>query len=448
MRTFVSLIKAFFRNKGVKALLFILALAAAFSLGVIATYKVAVDPIKLFQTPSPTPTLEPTPTPSSLVSVPSLTDKPTPQATAVPTEDVSINQGIVNILLVGSDYAPERETWDKNYYADVMLILAINFDKKEVDMISVPRDTFAPIYNTPGIYKLNSSLYHGGGVDGNGFEYVLKSVENVMGGINIDYYMGVNMTALKKLVDAIDGVDYDVDVDITMQGRTLKKGYQHLDGQEVLDYLRARKGIDNDIGRVGRQKKLLLAVFEKLKKSNIIFEVPGIVNALKGDVYTNLSFDQFCALAVFGSNLDSDNIRMHTLVGHFLQIFNQNIYILVDEKRIELIEEVYGFTAEPMTEASQKYANLTWATIKAEGTIQIVLDTLEKDKAYKISSTNRMWLQKKMDTLQKAIEQQDRYVIETQTAELKEMANSAFAAAGIKANWFIYENPGKERMTG
>ena len=74
---------------------------------------------------------------------------------------------------------------------------------KRVDMISVPRDTFAPIYNTPGIYKLNSALYHGGGVEGQGFEYVCKSVENVMGGINIDYYMGVNMTAVKELVDAI-----------------------------------------------------------------------------------------------------------------------------------------------------------------------------------------------------------------------------------------------------
>ena len=231
MRTLISLLRSFFRNKGVKALLIVLALAAAFSLGVLVTYKVAVDPIQLFQTPMPTATPEPTPTPSSLVSVPSLTERPTQLETPVPTDDVSINQGIVNILLIGSDYAPERETWNKNYYSDVMLILAINFDKKEVDMISVPRDTFAPIYNTPGIYKINSSLYHGGGVDGNGFEYVMKSVENVMGGINIDYYMGVNMTALKKLVEAIGGVDYDVDVNITMQGRTIEKATSILTGR-------------------------------------------------------------------------------------------------------------------------------------------------------------------------------------------------------------------------
>ena len=56
-----------------------------------------------------------------------------PTATATPEgyENPSINSGIVNILLIGADYAPERESWDKNYYSDVMLILAINFDAKE-----------------------------------------------------------------------------------------------------------------------------------------------------------------------------------------------------------------------------------------------------------------------------------------------------------------------------
>lgn len=445
MKTFLSLLKSFFRNKGVRAFLFVLSLAIAFSLGVFATYKIAVNPIALFQTPKPTSTPAPTPVPSSFVTVPNLTETPIKKEEQIEVEidEPSINSGIINILLIGADYSPEREDWDKNYYADVMLILAINFDTKEVDMISVPRDTFAPIYNTPGIYKLNSALYHGGGVEGDGFEYVLKSVENVMGGINIDYYMGVNMDAVKKLVDAIDGVDYKVDVTVKMQGRTLKPGYQHLDGQDVLDYCRARKGIDNDIGRVGRQKKILLAVFDKLQETNLILEVPAIVNSLKDDIYTNMSFEQLSALAIFGKNMDADNITMHTVVGHFLQVFNWSIYVLDDELRIELIEDVYGFTAQPMTEASQKYVHLTWATIQAEGSIQIISSSIGS-----VSSTNRMWLQKKMDTVQRAIEQGDRYVINTQTLELQEMANSAFAAVGKKLNWYINENPGKEQMTG
>jgi LCP family protein required for cell wall assembly len=446
LHTFFSLLKAFFRNKWIKALLFILCLAAAFSLGVFVTYKVAVNPIALFQTESPTATPEPTEIPPSYVTVPSLTDKPTSNPdTAVDTDENALNSGIVNILIIGADYSPEREDWEKNYYSDVMLVLAIDFENNKVDMISVPRDTFAPIYNTPGIYKLNSALYHGGGVDGDGFNYVVKSVENVMGGINIDYYMGVNMTAVKSLVDAIGGVDYDVDVTVKMQGRVINKGYQHMDGQDVLDYCRARKGIDNDIGRVGRQKKIMVAIFEQLQESNLILEVPGIINALKDEVYTNMSFDQFCALAIFGKNLDKDNIGMHTVEGHFLQIFNWSMYVLDDEERIALIEQVYGFTAEPLQEASQKYAKLTWAIIQAEGTIDIVNSRMNSSK---VSSANRGWLKKKIDIVQRAIEGGDRVVIETQTQELQSQAGAVFAAAGISTNWYINENPGKERMTG
>ena len=80
----------------------------------------------------------------------------------------------------------------------------------------------------------------------------------------------------------------------------------------MLDYCRVRKGVDNDIGRVGRQKKILLAVFEKLKESNLLFEVPSIINQLKDDVHTNLSFDQLCALAVFGKKLGTAKILQCT----------------------------------------------------------------------------------------------------------------------------------------
>ena len=134
---------------------------------------------------------------------------------------------------------------------------------------------------------------------------------------------------------------------------------------------------------------------------------------------------------------------MHTVVGHFLQVFNWSMYVLDDEERIALIEDVYGFTPQPMPEASQKYAHLTWAIIQAEGSMGKVLEEIGK-----VSSTNKMWLERKMNTLQKAIEKGDRYTIEQQTAELQAMADHYFGAVGIKINWFINENPGKERLTG
>ena len=426
----------------------------AFSLGALLVYKIAVEPIKAIKTTEAAATFSPALVPSSKVIIPNFTKEPIIVSSNMQQESIklSFSEGLVNILLVGVDYSPERESWKKNYYSDVMLVLAVDFDNDKVHMISVPRDTFAPIYNTPGIYKLNSSLHHGGGVEKDGFEYVIKSIENVLGGIDIDYYIGVNMTAVKDLVDAIGGIEYDVDIKVKMQGRRIYAGFQTLDGQQVLDYSRARKGIDNDIGRVARQKKVLIAVFDKLKQTNLIFEVPNIIEALKDNIYTNLSFEKFCTLAVFGKNLDNDNIKMYTVEGHFLQIFNWSFYILDDEERIKLIKEIYCFTPEAMPEASQKYAHLTWSMIKAEAYINIINTELRKDagnkSGAKISQTSTMWLKKEMDVLQRAVESEDRYIIEQKSEALKLKAVRVFSSAGLSVSWSVNENIGKPEMTG
>jgi LCP family protein required for cell wall assembly len=412
-------------------------------------HRVNTNPLEIFNKNKCTDIKEPPHKPALKVKITNNTDsiKNESNKDEVEHTNVTPHKNMINILLIGADYAPERKDWKKNYYSDVMMVLAIDFDKNCVDMISVPRDTFAPIYNTPGIYKLNSALHHGGGVDGDGFKYVVESVRNVLGGIEIDYYMGVNMYAVKGMVDAIGGVYYDVDVEFTMQGRKMEMGKQHLDGQQVLDYCRARKGIDNDIGRVGRQKKMLIAIFNKLKSKNMLFKVPEIIKVLEENVHTNLSFEQLCALAVIGKNIDSKNIRMHTVDGHFLQIFNWSFYVLDDSERIDLIKDVYGFIPEPLKEASQKYARLKWATIQGEGYIEIAKNAMEK-YPNKISASDKMLLQETIKSMERALETADKNTIEKELAVFKQKANPVFARSQIRIKWFVNENPGKERMTG
>ena len=123
---------------------------------------------------SSAPTATPAPTQSAPASA-----APETTVSAAPSEydalkaqaDTSMMQNIVNVLLVGVDYAEERltEEWLEEggstaEHADVMIVLAINFDEKTVDMISLPRDTYAKIPGVTGIYKLNASLDCGGGL--------------------------------------------------------------------------------------------------------------------------------------------------------------------------------------------------------------------------------------------------------------------------------------------
>ncbi|MDD3243883.1 MAG: LCP family protein [Eubacteriales bacterium] len=302
--------------------------------------------------------------------------------------DTSTMKNIVNVLLVGVDYASERdnnksEYVNKNFNSDVMMLLAMNFDEKKVDMISVPRDTYAKIANAEGKYKLNFSLTLGGGINNDGFMNVCKSVEWVIGGIPVDYYIGVTMPVVKELTDAIGGIDFYVDVPITIQGRTMEVGYQHLDGQQVLDYCRARKNMEDsgDLNRVNRQKKMLLAVFEKLQRSTQIFDVPELLLSMQGKVYTNLNLNQLAAMAVFGKKLDSANITMRTMGGSYANIFGFGYVCTDQKKRVEIVKDVYGVNVAQRPEYELNYAKLEWAAFVTEKYVERIEPILKKDAA-------------------------------------------------------------------
>lgn len=262
--------------------------------------------------------------------------------------DMSLLDNIVNVLLIGVDHSVERETWHgkKAFHADVMLVLAINTDTGTVDMISLPRDTYAEIPGVKGRYKLNASIDCGGGwPTESGFNKVCESAEWMLGGIPVNYYYAVDMNAVKGLANAIDGVDYDVDIDFTMQGRSYKKGPQHMNGQGVLDYLRVRKELgelSGDKNRVDRQKRMLVAIFEKLKNSNLLVKIPQLLDAFDGNLYTNTTLAQTAGLAAFAYNVDSKNIRIHSMGGQQRMVYNWSFCLTDQNARVALIKEVYG----------------------------------------------------------------------------------------------------------
>jgi LCP family protein required for cell wall assembly len=283
--------------------------------------------------PTPTPTLD-------------------PYGQLIAKSDFSILEHTVNILLIGVDYAPERDDWSGKHYfhSDVMIVLAINKETGSVNLISLPRDTYANIPGVDGIYKLNASMDCGGGWKDNPQEACKKVCEAaswMIGGIPINYYYAVDMSAVKGLVDAIDGVDFDIDVAFKMQGRSYSAGPQHMNGQAVLDYLRVRKELGDDSGdlnRINRQKNMLVAILQKLKDSGLIFKIPDIIGAFNGNLQTNVDLASTGALAAYAYSVDIDNIKLYSMDGSYAyHLFNWNFVITDSDKRVQIIRDVYGF---------------------------------------------------------------------------------------------------------
>lgn len=423
------------------------------------------------QTEEPTSSPEPTDTPEETLAsaTAEVTASPTPTPNSYEAlasqADTSIMKDTLNVLLIGVDYATERdnntkEYVNKNFNSDVMMVLAINFKENKVNMISVPRDSYAKIANIEGIYKLNFALEAGGGMTDAGFMNVCKSVQGVLGGVPVNYYMAVTMPVMKELTDAIGGVDFNVDIAFTIDGRSYKKGTQHLDGQGVLDYCRVRKGEisarPGDLNRVNRQKKILLAVFKKLQKESTILDVPKILTGMSGKVFTNMNFAQLASLAVFGSKLPTDNITMRTMPGSYVNVFNRG-YVLIDTaKRAALIKEVYGVTVTPMYRYTQTFAKFQWSYMQGKAWVSAIQKILAKDEKLgdkqKITDANGLTeLEASVSATQtllatykgryyssKGSATQAQYKeLDSQVQSMKKLAVSIFKAAGYSPSWSV-----------
>ncbi len=364
------------KKKTLRIILFSLlgVLLAAFLAGFIYWNRLTKRPSEVFQEVSSTPA--PTATPaatevSAIAGLKVLTSDPFESSASVSPIDMSGMDNIVNILLIGVDYAEERETWSGKdglsaAHADVIIVLAVNFDKQTVDMISLPRDTYTLVPGVSGIYKLNGSLNCGGGLlaeNGAGFSKVCETASYLLGGIPVNYYYAVTMPAVKQLVDAIGGVDYKLDISFSMQGRYYYAGKQHMNGQAVLDYLRVRKeasGLEpdqtGDAHRVQRQRKMLVAIFEQLKKKNMLSKIPDILDAFDGQLFTNCSFEQTATLALYAYNMPSKNITMQSMVGSGGNLYTWNFSFIKQDKRIEMIRKIYGVVVPRIPEITESYA--------------------------------------------------------------------------------------------
>lgn len=313
---------------------------------------ISKDPMSAFETPSPAPTTSSQPSLS-----PSSTPTPSPEEQLMAQADRDFMRNRVNILLLGWDQSPERDDEDSvlyrdednNFRSDVLMLLTVDFESSAAHLISIPRDTMAKIYNTKGHWKINAAFAKGGSIEGNGFEYAIKTVENLMG-VPISYYAGVNMEGLKAVVDAMGGVEFEVDREITLNGRTLTPGLQTLDGQKVLDYCRARKGYGTDVDRANRQQKVLFAIFRQLKSSNALITLPKVYLSVKDYIHTNLSVEQIAALAVFAMDLEPEvNLFRHTLEGRYINgtVYNGASFYVLDTSALKaLMKEIFDVDIE------------------------------------------------------------------------------------------------------
>ncbi len=296
-----------------------------------------------------------------------LTGKPFLQANLKPEEanffdDNAIDGGQflqlnrpVNILVMGMSVLPPdtqnapEDTKDLGYLpqvnsfdglSDVMLLIRFDPKSKQLNMLSIPRDTRTEIEGY-GLRKINAANRLGGAY------LSAKSVRNLLG-VDINGYVRINVLGVGKLIDALGGVTVNVPKDLKYQDDSqhlyinLKAGEQHLNGDEALQLLRFRHDSQADIGRIQRQQMVMQALIEQSLNPATLLRSPIILGTIKENIDTNLTLDSLLTLVNFGIRIDRSNIQMLTLPGRVSssQEFEAS-YWLPDEEEMKVIMARY-----------------------------------------------------------------------------------------------------------
>ncbi|MDP9468363.1 MAG: LCP family protein [Chloroflexota bacterium] len=227
----------------------------------------------------------------------------------------------VNFLLVGVDSGPGRST----ALTDTMLVVSLDAEGSASAMISVPRDLYGVLLpdGTPYNRKLNSLMAYAGAHKADfplGGVGTLKATIGQLLGVQIHYFAAINLLGFKQTVDSIGGVDITVERPVrdptyvdeygTLVGFYLKAGTHHMNGRTALAFVRSRKGAgDSDFTRSDRQQQLLTAIREKLTAGNLLLALPGLLDAVKNTIATDVPGGRLAELAAAVQRADMSQLQ-------------------------------------------------------------------------------------------------------------------------------------------
>lgn len=218
--------------------------------------------------------------------------------------DTSFLKGYTNIAVFGLDNRDETSYDSGN--SDVIMVASINNETKEIRLVSVYRDTYLCVDDEQNYNKANAAYAHGGAK--NAVKMLNRNLD-----LNITEFVCVDWKALIETIDALGGVEIDVQEneveylnayvgDTTCwvpeaDGAWIAgPGLQTLNGTQATAYARIRYTAGDDFMRAARQRIVLQAMMDKVKQADLktLFK---IVNDVADDVSTSFNLSQLLGLA-------------------------------------------------------------------------------------------------------------------------------------------------------
>jgi LCP family protein required for cell wall assembly len=216
---------------------------------------------------------------------------------------------------------------DGAYLTDSLLTVSLLPQSHHTSLVSVPRDLYVQYPPNSGQYTRINAIYEfASNNDKNpeaGGSAVTQKIALVTG-LNVKYWLTIDFTGFKKVIDSIGGIDVyvpdsfnacypkndDAAVDPSWIKVQFNKGMQHMDGATAITYARAREPAEicggttqnqaelTDFGRSARQQIIVKAVLSQIKQTSTWPRIYSAMDALQNAIHTNMSLADLSAFAL------------------------------------------------------------------------------------------------------------------------------------------------------
>ncbi len=232
-----------------------------------------------------------------------------PEPAKVP-EDTIASPRTKEIMVMGVD--PRTDDTGRS---DTLLLVSLDTEAKKASVFSIPRDTRVEMEQ--GAYeKVNHAYAYGG------HEYTKALLEQLLA-TSLDGYVLVDIHSFERMIDAVGGVDIDVEKRMYYEDPwdedgglviDLQPGEQHLDGQQAMQYVRFRDE-EGDIGRVARQQKFMQALLERVASPEVIPHLGTIVKELSSVIKTDIETGELVRYVTMLPDIKANGVQSFVLPG-------------------------------------------------------------------------------------------------------------------------------------
>ena len=312
-------------------------------------------------------------------------------ATLGHTEETKKNLGTIEFIAFGKS----------QNLTDTIIVCSYNPNEQTASMLSIPRDTFVgKNKNSATASNKINSLYQSSP------QKAIDAVNKITG-LNIQYYAMIDTASLRKVVDAIGGVYYDVPINMLYDDDTqklhinLKKGYQLLDGDQAEQLVRFRHGNnpaqsypeewgDQDLGRMRTQREFITTTLKQTLQLKNIFKLGELIDIAHKNLETNIPLDLAKDYLPYAIEFNTENIRSETLPGTPERCNGVWIYTYDKNGAEQIVNELF-LNTEKNTEKNtdNNSNNIKIELLNGSGNKSLLTEVtnLLKEKGYNITKS-------------------------------------------------------------